>query len=113
MSHGQPPGSRRRFWIATNFSNQSPADNSFGVASGDDVFEAFVAAIFLAAAAGAAEDFPFALTDCFEVFFGEPMYLPWIKKECSKPSEKFGRVRLEVQWQRESARQTEVEIPAR
>ena len=60
-----------------------------------DAFEAFGAADFFAAAAGVAADFPFAFAVCFEVFFGEPMYLPWIKKECSKPPEKFGLVRSE------------------
>src|ERR1700744_116224 len=98
MSHGQTRGSRRRFWIATNFSNQFPADNpfvSFGAVLDSGAFEAFGVADFFAAA-GAAGDFPFAFAGCFEVFFGDPMYLPWIKKECSKPLEKFGRVRAKT-----------------
>ena len=68
--------------MATNFSNQSPADNCFGVPFDAAEFAAFVAlgpADFVAAA-GVAADFPFTLPLRFAVFFGEPMYLPWKRK---------------------------------
>src|ERR1700753_2522910 len=80
MSHGQPPGSRRRFWIATNFSNQSPAEPCFGsVAVVSTRFAAFGVDFFIAAA-GVAADFPFGFALPFADFFGEPMYLPWKRK---------------------------------
>src|SRR6185312_1732810 len=77
MSHGQPPGSRRRFWIATNFSNQSPAVGCFVAVVGAATDFAGLAADFFDAAAGTAADFPFIFGLPFTDFFGEPMYLPW------------------------------------
>ena len=92
MSHGQPPGSRRRFWIATNFSNQSPADGCFAAAEepAPSDLEAFGADVFFAA--GAAADFAVDFAERFTDFFGDPMYLPWKTKSVAKPSEKFGDI---------------------
>jgi hypothetical protein len=99
--------------MATNFSNQSPADGADGcfaamveLSSGD--LETFGADGFFVA--GAAADFPVDFVVRFTDFFGDPMYLPWKVKSVAKPSKKFGDFDVEGCYQQTYLSKSPTEI---